>query len=653
MFSRNHSYQVEWEEDEDCEGWLTRSEYGARCSVCNKELMCKLPELKRHSKTQQHIKAMTGLWDKQGLGKEIRDDLKPAFQPWQLPEVKKREFELKLALITALEMEFRGARDLCKVMEEKLQRINFSMSGSETRVLFNAVIAPHYKEVLMKDMRDAHFSIILDDADSNLVRPNKISVLAYYYSRSQEKTVCTYLGMARVDPDSPEDLVESLVQLMVEWELYGYNMVALNTDGIAGLCPKVIEELIDQLRPTCPNMIHLQSTFQAIASALHRAVKKHLPQSLEFVLRGSYNWFAENRERQLKYSEVIDEIGFREMTSFKKDESEWLNPILPSSSQWLDIAEFTSSFYMNYNSLCTHFEIIRDKESCYIAQILSTELNSIYNRAYFNLLQPILTELAQIKGFFENSTENNVERVEQLEVFFLAIASQILNADIMNDKTVQDICKFELDSKDIDCLLPIDDINYGPNFVNVLESCSLSEEQKVEVKMISAQMLKTFFQGLQIALKDALACMRSASHFTLPGFLSSPLEKKHLVTPFFEQDEKSLKDLLSKYNLMKMLDWKNKKSTLLFWQELHDFGDSSGNFPFRVLTNGVWKMFCVPLFCLEVQDIFREINQTRKRCQEQSREFDLTEEIIITRMGLRALGKSSGQFQPPAELIKF
>ncbi len=104
---------------------------------------------------------------------------------------------------------------------------------------------------------------------------------------------------------------------------------------------------------------------------------------------------------------------------------------------------------------------------------------------------------------------------------------------------------------------------------------------------------------------------------------------------------------------MKMLDWKSRKNTLAFWQDVHDFGDSTGNFPLRVVSNGVWKMLCVPLFNESVNRVQRQVNELRRTLTgRRGLDADTAEALIVVKAGLRRLNRDVAHFQPPAELIK-
>ncbi len=126
-----------------------------------------------------------------------------------------------------------------------------------------------------------------------------------------------------------------------------------------------------------------------------------------------------------------------------------------------------------------------------------------------------------------------------------------------------------------------------------------------------------------------------------------------MTAPFFEQDADTVEQVLAKYRLMKMLDWKNRESTLAFWQDVHDFGDATGNFPLRAVSTGVWKMLCVPLFSPAVSGVLRQVSELRRTlASRRGMDADTAESLLIVKAGLRRLGRDTAQFQPPQELVK-
>jgi len=142
-------------------------------------------------------------------------------------------------------------------------------------------------------------------------------VCIYYFSKGQQRAVATYLGLLKVERNDPNVLAKSITDALTEWELNGSNMVAIIADGVSEVCPD-LDGLIALLKPTCPNVLNLRSTFSSLSQAFHAAVKKALPPCVEFMLRESYNWFADSLERQHRHKAILEQVGFIK----KNDESD-------------------------------------------------------------------------------------------------------------------------------------------------------------------------------------------------------------------------------------------------------------------------------------------------------------------------------------------
>jgi len=734
----NAVYNPDWEDEPECQGWLMRSASGgARCVVCNVELPLKLAELKRHGRSQKHLRNMTALWDRVGLGSgdDLDDDLKPPFQAWQLPEIKKRDFELKAALVMGLDAGFRGAKEMCGVLEDRLGLDAFSMTSRQAKALFKLVLAPYFKNYLKSDMRQACFSLVLDAA-ANVLPSGQIGVCIYYFSRNQQRTVATYLGLLKLDREDVLATVDSLGALLNMWELNPENLVSIVADGVAELFPDKMESFFDTLKENCPNVLNLHSSFSALSHAFHAAVKKSLPPAVEFMLRESYNWFADGLQRQYGHKAILEQVGFLKPESVNEEERQRqeqaeeaaeqearvhrtrraekrrkmreakvkdepreedenfeedviapasiaeraeegpsaFNRISPDASQWLRVADYTTGLFLHFDALKVHFEKAAKEEKCYTAHLLHKEFSDEHNRLFFTVLQPMLTEISDLKVQLANLAATGALDVEvegedgglrdlsaigvgaglceHIESLFLSLASQILEPEALANKSVEEMCAIDALDETNEGVLSVDEVIYGPNFTTILEASTLPAEDKKAVKLASATFLRELFAGLQKVLKNALMLMRCVEHFTLPHFLNNELESKHLAEPFYGQDEESQELVLGKYRLMKMLDWKSRRSTLSFWQEVHEFGDPSGNFPLRPLSDGVWRMFVVPLFNQEITRVQSAVNRARRGLRAAKVEEDLAESILVCRFGLRRLNKDSSQFQPPAELIK-
>ena len=188
---------------------------------------------------------------------------------------------------------------------DRLHKNIFSLSGSQTRELFQKVLVPYLKDFIRRDMKGAPFSLVLGEATGG-----KVSSCAFYFSRARQSPITVYLGPVRFDRDDINVLARSVEGLLGDWGLEGSDMLSLSTVGLSGAC-RDLKVLPTLLAPFCPDVMHHHAgSLSALSVAVDVAVMKSLPPSVEFLLRESCNWFADGgEERQHRYKDIICQIG--------------------------------------------------------------------------------------------------------------------------------------------------------------------------------------------------------------------------------------------------------------------------------------------------------------------------------------------------------
>ena len=224
--------------------------------------------------------------------------------------------------------------------------------------------------------------------------------------------------------------------------------------------------------------------------------------------------------------------------------------IRPDALQWLSIADYTTGLFLHYDALKLHFEAAADGDGCYFAKLLNQEFASEHNRLYFTILQPMLTEISDLKQQLaakEAAARNPSSGDEpndahgpggaglcaQIESLFLTLAEQVVKSEVLASKSVEELCSVDVSGAGV--ALPVEQVNYGPNFTTILEASPLAAEEKTKVRQGAMAFLRELFTGLQAVLRNALMILRSADHFSMPNFLDVELEEKHVTAPFFEQ----------------------------------------------------------------------------------------------------------------------
>ncbi len=463
--------------------------------------------------------------------------------------------------------------------------------------------------------------------------------------------------MLSIDRVEISAVAEAIFNLINEWELDGNLLIGLVTDGLPEISGGSSRgALLALLRTHCPNVVHLQSTFPTVAMAFDAALRSRIPCEIEFLLRQSHNWFASCRKRQADYSDIVESVGFDlvQIESHDNDEIAYddeetrivpnrgLRLIPPELSQWEDIGRYAPFLVDNYDALMKHFETVQ--EECYEAKLLTEVYSSPTSAAYLRALSPFLTGLRKVLVMLRVSSDraSNVLTSERLGMHFRELADKLIKQDVLDESNCNDLCDMDIE----DNCKSSEEIDFGSEFSKALDSLDDAEKTKIRINCVA--FLKAYFKGLQSVLKDSLIVLSSSEQFFMPQFLENTMERSSLIGPFFGQTEEELAAAESKYRLLRMLDWKNRNTTL-FWLDIHTYGDPT-NRPLRALSNGVLNLFCVPLFDAEIDRMFEEIRKFRWELQGRMTPA-LIEAAVVCKTTLWKAKVTSADFEVPLKLL--
>ena len=86
--------------------------------------------------------------------------------------------------------------------------------------------------------------------------------------------------------------------------------------------------------------------------------------------------------------------------------------------------------------------------------------------------------------------------------------------------------------------------------------------------------------------------------------------------------------------------------------EVHNSEDVAENFLFRVVSQGVLKMSCIPTSNAEVERVFSQVNvvKTNKRSRMKTEMLDT---ILCCKLGLGKFGCNVDEFEPPKSILTY
>ena len=143
----------------------------------------------------------------------------------------------------------------------------------------------------------------------------------------------------------------------------------------------------------------LKCVCHSLQLAVSHATAKCLPRNLDFLIKETYNWFSHSAFRQARYKEIFSLIN---------DGQAPLKLIQLSQTRWLSVESAVSRILQQWVELKTHFDMARNSERCYTAQILYEMFCDKKNYAFLVFMKHILGEVQRVNKKFEAAAKIQV-----------------------------------------------------------------------------------------------------------------------------------------------------------------------------------------------------------------------------------------------------
>lgn len=152
-------YRKAWESEPSFKKWIRPSKDPSKvlCIYCKSEINAKHFDLVRHNVTKKHKKCMEPFNDISLSQPQI------SFTPG-VPTEKQRS-QAMIALFTAVHTPFQSMHHLgemcCKVFSDS-KAANINLHRTKCSNIITNVLAPHFIDELLDDLKNSYFSLILD-----------------------------------------------------------------------------------------------------------------------------------------------------------------------------------------------------------------------------------------------------------------------------------------------------------------------------------------------------------------------------------------------------------------------------------------------------------------------------------------------------------
>lgn len=235
---------------------------------------------------------------------------------------------------------------------------DFKLHRTKCTEVIKQVLGPHFLEVLVRDLGDSKYSLLLDES-TDISVSKYLGVVIRYFSDREGKVISTFLGLVYLDKADATTIAKAVSDLLKSCEIKMSNLVGIGTDN-ASVMTGVNNGLHQILKAEydLPQLVLVRCVCHSLQLAVSHASQQSLPRNIEFLVRETYNWFSISPNRRQAYRQIYEVINCGE------------NPLAITkvcATRWLSIEPAVSRILNQWCELQLHFELARRNENCYTA----------------------------------------------------------------------------------------------------------------------------------------------------------------------------------------------------------------------------------------------------------------------------------------------
>ena len=586
-------------------GWLTKSNdphKQAHCMVCNKDYRAHHKDLEKHNTMGTHIQNMEAINIKQKKITNMCDTNSK-------DETKIRDINTTVFL--ACHSSIRSADHFCKILIKDYKCKDLKLHRTKCTSIIKHVIAPNMLKELVDDVGDMPYSLIVDESTN--FKNKYLCLCIKYFSINQNRIVTDYLGMIEIENADAITLHSLISAYLEEAHLPIKNLCGLGTDGGSNMCGKN-HSLSTLLKADAPNMQLVKCVCHALNLAASAAAEE-FPAHVDFLIKETYNWFANSPKRKGEYAQLWETIN----TVGEDETSKTFHAFVKlSNTRWLARYNAVKVLLEHYFELKTFFDIVIRSEKSYTARQLCHMLNDTSNYLYLRIVKPILYELNDVNLDFQSENVNISCAYDDLINLITLLAKKILRPSCVS----QDIENISKALQDDVYILPLEKVEFGIEYKYALleHRDKIKNEEQCDIESRAVSYIRKLCTQLIQRLPENLKYFRKLKSLS-PSVCLSPTRPKFEDLPFLEifANKNEFGLLENQYNKLSTVNWsdtlnpKQLTDAHKFWAEVFVFKNAGGKFIFRELAKFVLILLSLPSTNAVVERVFSVMNSVRTK----------------------------------------
>lgn len=641
-FIMSRKYNRSWEKHPDLKDWIkpmTGDDTRAYCKYCKTDLRAHLSDLKDHANGKKHRK-IAEPFSPQRAQKQptLSACIDKAKSIKTANDVK--TMELKLAAHIACHSSISTVDHLGTIVRE-ISGKDIKLHRSKCTALINSVIGPEAQQDLLDDISSDKYSLLIDES-TDIGANKQMAICARYFSKKTKSIISSFLGIVTLESGTATVMTDTLLEFINKCKLDISKCVGVGTDGANAMCG-AHNSLITKLQEHNKNIIHIKCICHSLQLCASNAVKC-LPRNIEFMLSETYNHFSHSTLRQLKYKELYATINVGEAP---------LKILQMADTRWLSIAPCINRILSQFDELKLHFELVKDTEKNYTAQLLFEMYNDPRNKLYLLFLQPVVNEVNRINKLFQLDQGNPMKLLSELINLYQFIFKKIMRPVTITSWAT--ISEFDIYSERNH--LPVPAMHFGVEFEIYVTDLGdkLSTQTVTDVKARCRDYLLELLKQLKKRLPNNVKALESFQEIDIKNVLCQSDQQRPVFSKlsFLNLYQGSLSVLETQFNKLYTIQWQNVNDIDKFWAEVADHTDAAEEHDFSELGNFMLGLLSLPFSNAAVERVFSQMKLIKTNQRNRMGQL-LLENVLHIRSYMNRHRICCEQFKPTENmLLKF
>lgn len=547
---------------------------------------------------------------------------------------RQQKYEAQLALYTAMHTSIRAVDHLGEVINRSHEKESDKIHLHRTKCsnIIKNVLAPHFTNLLKKELKDQPFSLLIDESTDISVQ-KYLGIVVIYYSNAHKKVVSTFLDLAELSECNADGIICAIKRTLDRFELSLSNLMGLGTDN-ASVMTGINNGVFTKLKQEVPHLVLVRCLCHSLQLAVSAAAKQFLPRNLEFLIKETYDWFSRSSSRQFMYKELYKTIN---------DGQNPLKIIQSCQTRWLSIEGAVSRIFTQWLELKTHFNMVKLSERCYTADMLHTMYSDDSNYAYIAFLQPVLTEVNRVNKLFESKTADHTKLCNELTNLI----------DVLVNKITLPTNKIDIFTQNIrDFVYLKSYLGYRfENHIQKMKEQGLTPANEEAIRGRCVQFVIHLLEEIKNRLPENVYLMQNISQISVDRALRHNKNSLVDLMTHFHKMPEFIEKVEEQWRQIHLIKWTETKDTKYFWNEVLELKDAEGVVRFKELGSFAVSLLILPHSNADIERIFSQMNIIKNK-QRNKMKLKLLTSILTIRSAVSLEKKCCNNYNIPAEVLR-